>query len=159
MTRVYLIRHAEAVEAPPAFRFLDDLRALTPRGRKRFRRTVRAFARLEERVHAIRASPSLRALQTAELLAVNLKSVPVAVLDDLRPGVAAGVVRDWLLHHRFQSVALVGHGRQLRELARLLLGPRLPFSLKKGSIVRIDLHGERARPRWCLSEDDQAHAA
>ncbi|MGZ6124743.1 MAG: SixA phosphatase family protein [Myxococcales bacterium] len=159
MTRMYLVRHAEAVEVPPGLSFLDDLRALTPRGRKRFRRTVRAFARLEEDVHAIRASPSLRALQTAELLAAHLNRVPVAVLDDLRPGVAAAVVHDWLLHHRFQSIALVGHGRQLRGLARLFLGPELPFSFKKGCIVRIDLHGDRARPRWWLNDDDQALAA
>jgi len=39
--RVYLIHHAHAVDAPPGASFLDDLRALTPAGRRRFARTAR----------------------------------------------------------------------------------------------------------------------
>src|ERR1700694_2659833 len=95
--RLYLIRHAEAVDSPPGARFLDDLRALTPRGGKRFRRTARAFANLGEPVQSLRSSPTLRAVQTAELLAAQLKRAPVAVLEELRPGVAAVVLRDWLV--------------------------------------------------------------
>jgi len=59
-------------------------------------------------------------------------------------------VRDWLLQQRKESIALVGHGRQLRDLVRLLVGPKAPFTIKKGSIIRIDLLGKRARPRWSL---------
>jgi phosphohistidine phosphatase len=157
--RLYLIRHAEAVDSPPGARFLDDLRALTPRGGKRFRRTARTFADLGEPVQSLRSSPTLRAVQTAELLAAQLKRAPVAVLDELRPGVAAVVLRDWLLTQDLDSIALVGHGRQLRELTRLLLGPQPPFAIKKGSIVRIDLRGKKARPRWWLRDQEQALSA
>ena len=152
--RLYLIRHAEAVASPPGARFLDDLRALTPRGDKRFRRTARAFAKLGESIEYVHSSPALRAVQTAELLARQLGRAFVAVRDELRPGVAPVVLRDWLVAQRAESLALVGHGRQLRELARLLIGPRLPFTLKKGSIVRIDLLGRRAFSRWRLREQE-----
>lgn len=157
--RLYLIRHAEAVDSPPGARFLDDLRALTPRGGKRFRRTARTFASLGERVESLRSSPTLRAVQTAELLAAQLNRAPVAVLEELRPGVAAVVLRDWLLGQSLKSIALVGHGRQLRELTLLLLGPEPPFAIKKGSIVRIDLRGKRASPRWWLRDQQQALSA
>ena len=153
--RLYLIRHAEAVDSPPGARFLDDLRALTPRGDRRFRRTARAFAKLGETIEAVRSSPVLRAVQTAELLAAQLERPPVAVLDELRPNVAAVVLRDWLLSQTDPSIALVGHGRQLRDLARLLIGPELPFTLKKGCIFRIDLQGKRGSPRWRLREREQ----
>jgi phosphohistidine phosphatase len=153
--RLYLIRHAEAVDSPPGARFLDDLRALTPRGDRRFRRTARAFAKLGEPIAAVRSSPVLRAVQTAELLAAQLERAPVAVLEELRPNVAAVVLRAWLLSQHDSSIALVGHGRQLRDLARLLIGPELPFTLKKGCIVRIDLRGKSGSPRWRLREREQ----
>jgi len=88
-------------------------------------------------------------VQTAELLARHLRHTQVSVLEELRPGVSAVPVRDWLLQQRKESIALVGHGRQLRDLVRLLVGPKAPFTIKKGSI-RIDLLGKRARPRWSL---------
>src|SRR6267142_139282 len=141
--RLYLIRHAEAVDSPPGARFLDDLRALTPRGDRRFRRTARAFAKLGEPIAAVRSSPA------------QLERAPVAVLDELHPNVAAVVLRDWLLSQSASSIALVGHGRQLRDLARLLIGPELPFTLKKGCIIRIDLRGKQAVSRWRLRDRER----
>jgi len=124
--RVYLIRHAPAVDVPPGARFLDDLRELTPRGRRRFKQTARAFADLGEQIESLQSSPVLRAVQTAELLARHLRHTQVSVLEELRPGVSAVPVRDWLLQQRKESIALVGHGRQLRDLVRLLVGPKAP---------------------------------
>jgi phosphohistidine phosphatase len=154
--RVYLVRHAAAVEAPPGARFLDDLRALTPRGRKRFKRTALAFAEMGEEIELVVSSPSVRTVQTAALLASQLERTRVVLLKDLRAGGSAIAVRDWLLEQRHASVALVGHGRQFRQLARLLLGYDPPFPLKKGSINRIDILGERARPRWSMRDPEQA---
>ena len=91
--RVYLIHHAHAVDAPPGASFLDDLRALTPASRRRFARTARAFAQRGEGIESLRSSPALRAVETAELLAVALKNAHVAVLEELRPGAAAVPVR------------------------------------------------------------------
>src|SRR5258705_854361 len=153
--RLYLIRHAEAVDSPPGARFLDDLRALTPRGGRRFRKTARAFAELGETIAAVRSSPALRAVETAELLAAQIERATVVVLDELRPNVAAVVLRDWLLAQSEGSIALVGHGRQLRDLARLLIGPELPFTLKKGCIIRIDLRGKQAVSRWRLRDRER----
>lgn len=157
--RVYLIHHALAVDAPPGANFLDDLRALTPAGRRRFARTARAFAERGEGIELLRSSPALRAVETAELLAMELKNAHVAVLEELRPGAAAVPVRDWLLQQRTRAIALVGHGRQLRDLARLLVGPEPPLELKKGSIVRIDLKGKKASPRWSLRDPEDAIGA
>jgi hypothetical protein len=56
-------------------------------------------------------------------------------------------------------IALVGHGRQHRDLARLLVGPEPALALKKGSIVRIDLNGKKASPRWSLRDPEDAVGA
>jgi phosphohistidine phosphatase len=159
MRRLYLIRHAEAADAVPGARFLDDLRPLTPRGCRRFRRTARAFAELGERIEVFHTSPALRAVQTAELLAREMRTAAVAVLEALRPGAPAIPVRDWLAAQRAEAIALVGHGRQLRDLLRLRLGPQPPFTLKKGSIVRIDLVRKEARPRWSLRKPQESLSA
>jgi phosphohistidine phosphatase len=157
--RVYLVRHAEAVDSPPGARFLDDLRPLSPRGRRRFIRTARAFAKLGETLDVVRASPTLRTVQTAELLVHHLHASPSAVLDELHRDVPAALVRRWLLDQDARSIALVGHGRQLRDLARLLIGHELRLPMKKGAILRIDVRGDAARTRWLLREDEQAVAA
>src|SRR5258705_8232258 len=122
--RLYLIRHAEAVDPPPGARFLDDLRALTPRGGRRFRKTARAFAELGETIAAVRSSPALRAVQTAELLAAQLERAPVVVLDELRPNVAAVGLRDRLLPPSEGAIRPAGHRRPPRDLARVLVRPR-----------------------------------
>ena len=157
--RVYLVRHAEATDSLPGAQFVDDLRPLTPRGRRQFLRTARAFARLGDRLDALRASPTLRTIQTAELLAHQLRCGAFAVLDELHRDIPAAVLQRWLLEHDPRSIALVGHGRQLRDLARLLVGSDPPFSLKKGAILRIDVRGAVGRPRWLLREDGRAVAA
>src|ERR1700694_2322478 len=81
--RIYLIRHAIAEEAPKGSRFADPLRALSAKGRRRFRRSARRFAELGEAVDAILTSPALRAVQTAEILAAALHSDEVQILDEL----------------------------------------------------------------------------
>lgn len=153
MIRIYLVRHGIAVDHAEKGPLPDDDRPLTGKGRHRFRRLARAFARLGEPPQFIFTSPLPRAVQTAEILAAALKQEEVAVLEELRPGGAVGEllaevgrrVKDE------QSVALVGHDPQMTQLVIALaaLGKedaaRVDF--RKGAVVRIDV-GElpSARP-------------
>jgi phosphohistidine phosphatase SixA len=61
--RLYLVRHAIAAEPAGGAALVDGLRALTAKGRRRFRRSARAFTRLEEEVELVCTSPVLRAVQ------------------------------------------------------------------------------------------------
>ena len=72
---IYLVRHGIAVgreEDMP-----DALRPLTEKGRRRFRKTARAFARLGRKVNLILTSPLVRAVHIEELRAA-IDSVRVA---------------------------------------------------------------------------------
>src|SRR5438309_12026701 len=90
MIRIYLVRHGIAVD-PAEKGALDDYsRPLTARGRRRFRRLARAFARLGEPPDFIFTSPLVRAVQTAEILAGTLRASEVGVLDELRPEAGVG---------------------------------------------------------------------
>ncbi len=160
MIRIYLVRHGIAIDPADRGDLADDDRPLTVKGRRRFRRAARAFARLGEPPHFIFTSPLIRAAQTAEILCGALRQSEVSVLDELRPGGSIGKllaevgrrVKD------DQSAALVGHDPQMSQLVAVLADvPRVDqgrIDFRKGAIVRIDV-GElpSARPtlpRWWL---------
>ena len=160
MIRVYLVRHGIALDHEDRGALADDDRPLTAKGRVRFRRGARAFARLGEPPDFIFTSPLARAVQTAEILAAALKADEVLVLEELRPEGPIGKLLSEVGRQvkDGQSVALVGHDPQMSQLVAALGDvaradvPRIDF--RKGAIVRIDvgeLPGARpAQPRWWL---------
>jgi phosphohistidine phosphatase len=160
MIRIYLVRHGIAVDPADRAELPDDDRPLTGKGRRRFRRTARAFARLGEPPEFIFTSPLIRAAQTAEILVGALRQSEVSVLDELRPGGSIGKllaevgrrVKDE------QSVALVGHDPQMSQLVAALADvPRADqgrIDFRKGAIVRIDVgelpSARPTQPRWWM---------
>lgn len=133
--RVYLVRSATAEGA------VDS--ALSAKGRRRFRRIARAFARLGEPVDQIWTSPALRAIQIAELLnAATLAHDMVDVALELRPGGSPEAVLERLAYEGKGGVVLVGHKRQLAEVAARIVGLSAEsVYLKKGAIARLDVRG------------------
>ncbi len=159
MLRLYLVRHAVAdapVETTPA---VDALRALTAKGRRQFRRNARAFARLGEEIELICSSPSLRAAQTAELLAAALGHDDVRVVEELRRNAALPPLLARLAATDAGSIALVGHRRLLKELAVAVTGVAFEDAVhvrfKRGAIARIDVRKISAdpsgTPRWWIA--------
>lgn len=165
--RLYLVRHAIAEDSPKGARFADPVRALTAKGRRRFRRSARRFAELGEEVDAIFTSPVLRAVQTAEILAGALHSDDVQVMDELHPDGAPAPLLSRLARLSARSVALVGHNRLLCEIAAMLAD--VPFEdaarirLKRGSILRIDVRklgaAASGKARWWLAADGDSPLA
>src|SRR5215469_6165377 len=92
MFRIYLVRHGIAVDHADRGDLPDDDRPLTAKGRRRFRRAARAFARMGETPDLLFTSPLIRAAQTAEILAGAFKVYEVQVLEELRVGVPAGAL-------------------------------------------------------------------
>lgn len=157
MIRVYLVRHG--IAADPAPGEPDDSRPLTAKGRRRFRRAARAFARLGEKVDQLFTSPLVRAVQTAEILARSLGQDEVGVLEELRSGAPIPGLFS-ALDARIEDgegVALVGHDPQMSRLvaalARLQSTEDARIDFRKGAIVRIDVDAfppEKSSPRWHL---------
>jgi phosphohistidine phosphatase len=81
-----VVRHATA-EDKDAFARTgedDDLRPLTPGGQREMREIARALHELVPEIHALAASPLVRAVQTAEILGSAYGREP-ALVEWLRP--------------------------------------------------------------------------
>lgn len=158
MIHLYLVRHGIAEDGKPGQP--DDFRGLTAEGRDRFRRAAKAFARLGEPLDFLFTSPLVRAVQTAELLAVALGKDDVQVLPELAPPVPAAELFAELgkLVKDGQSVAVVGHDPQMSAAVTLAAGlnpqEAMRLEFRKGAIVRIDVKAlpktQPATPRWWM---------
>src|SRR5690242_10458524 len=122
MIELYVVRHGIAVgrESPVE----DSFRPLTAKGRRRFRKTAKAFARIARKLDLILTSPLVRAVQTAEILAGEAKHGEVAILEELDPKVPVETLVEAiaLRANGAKAVALVGHEPQLSELVSVLAG-------------------------------------
>lgn len=137
--RLYLVRHAEAIDRTAEIP--DAMRYLTPDGRSFFRKTVKQMAREGARPDVIFSSPLVRAVQTAEILAVEIGfRGALRVTETLAPGFGRAGLRSVLSKcEGAKEVALVGHEPDLGDLVTSLLSLSEPCSLKKGEVVALDL--------------------
>jgi phosphohistidine phosphatase len=139
MLELYLIRHGLAAERGKDWPD-DSKRPLTPEGVARLRKSARGLNALGVGFDQIVTSPLVRARQTADTLAEELKDhPPIVTADALAPaGSSASVIQEITRHARKARVALVGHEPNLGELAAQLIGARTPLEFKKGGVCRID---------------------
>ena len=131
---ILLVRHAKA-EAE--HKLGDWARGLTAEGRLAFRRHAQLLAD-KIRLQGIATSPYARAAQTAEILAQVLSVDNVQVRLELAPATDVGKQIADLAAELGAGWALVGHNPSLEEAAAAMLKlDRLPFSLKKGSLLAL----------------------
>ncbi len=142
---LYLLRHGEAGEAPR-----DEERELTPRGHGQARAVAAGIAWLGLEFDTILTSPLPRARQTAEPVAVALKTR----LDEAPP-LATGCTPAMalaLLMGRSERVLLVGHEPQLSDIIKAVTGGRV--HMRKTMLAHVEVRslkppdGELA---WLLS--------
>lgn len=126
---VYLVRHAEAAPGEP-----DELRELTPEGRRQARAVGRRLA-AEEPPAAVRTSPLLRARQTGEAIAraVGVTSQPD---DRLAPGATTEDVRA-VAAECAGAVAIVGHQPDCGHIVAEVSGVEPSFP--PAGVVRLEL--------------------
>jgi len=128
---LYLLRHAEAGEAPH-----DEDRELTEHGHKQARAVASGLTALAPRLDALLCSPLARAIQTANPVATALR-LSIEQVDALASGRTAGEVLDDLARRGGSNrVLLVGHEPQLSQLALHLTGGRV--HMRKAMLARID---------------------
>ncbi|HEY5487680.1 MAG TPA: histidine phosphatase family protein [Candidatus Limnocylindrales bacterium] len=135
--QLHLLRHAHAGD-PMKWNGPDDARPLSEKGRLQAERLGLLLADAGFDPDAIVASPKLRALDTARLVATPL-SMPVRVMEALAGPLDIETVETLLdsLGNPSRPL-LVGHDPDFSELAAALVGlTELP--MRKGALVRIDL--------------------
>ena len=140
--KLYLVQHAEA--KPEAE---DPRRPLTGKGEadaKRLAEFLKGFVRVGRILH----SDKLRAVQTAQALAEELKPREVSIGDDLKPLDDPSAWIGWLASID-EDFMLVGHMPHLGKLASLLLcgDERLKLGFEPGSAACLERDATGA---WAL---------
>jgi phosphohistidine phosphatase len=147
--RLLVVRHATAADKDEFARTgkSDDLRPLTPAGKREMRDVARGVREVVPEVDAMATSPLVRAMQTAEILgdAYDRKPVPV---EWLRPEAPYEDFAQWARSHRDKEMAvIVGHEPHLSGLVSWLLAgsERALLELKKGAACLLEIE-EAAGP-------------
>lgn len=149
---LYLIRHADAVDMAS-----DAARPLSKKGRNQVAELARVLGRAGAfNPGEIWHSPLVRARETAELLAHELKLKPAfsehrELVPEADPAV---IVRK--LAKAGGAVAIVGHEPHLSSVATLLVtGTTEPvvFVMRKCAILCLECAGRHCVVRWHLSPD------
>jgi phosphohistidine phosphatase len=149
---LFLIRHAHAVDGEG---LRDDDRPLSREGRKQALDVGGALARQKVRFARMVTSPLVRAVETAELIAVATGyDGGLDVCDAMRPdGSWKHLLREVLEgHDGAGALALVGHEPTVGHYLSKLLHQK-GLSMSKGAVVRLDWH-DAERPAtvvWTLS--------
>jgi phosphohistidine phosphatase len=159
---LYLCRHGIAADYSASG--ADEDRALTEDGMRKMRKAAHGLKVLDDNITHIFTSPLLRARQTAQILAEELGTAPIAVLPALGPPGH----RRMLLNHlgdlsgkpKVGNVIAVGHEPTMSEWTRAICfgdtGPEMFF--KRGAMAAIELDdAERGTLRWYLTNSVLRH--
>jgi len=164
--KLYIVRHAIAVEAGKPEYEDDSLRPLTGKGKKKMQRIARGLRELEAEFDLILTSPYLRAVETAKIIrkAFDLDKELLIETEYLTPASDGGQLIS-LINEKYAGVAnlaLVGHEPSLSSLVSVLVSgdPTLSFTLKKGGVCRLSVdtlqYGRCATLDWLLSPSQLA---
>ena len=137
--KLYFLRHGDAGD-PQQWEGNDAERPLTDDGRRRMVLEARTMRSLELGVDRVLTSPLLRALQTAEIVAAELKRKDHVATDPrLGPNFGrerlAEILRD---NQDVDDLMLVGHDPSMSATVGDLIGGG-KISLRKGGLVRVDV--------------------
>jgi phosphohistidine phosphatase len=137
--RIYVVRHAWAEDQDEAAYPNDDLRPLSRKGRKRFRRLARKLAKRGFDVAHIATSPLVRCRQTADILADYLASdASIAEFGALRPSSQLEPLLEWTRQQEGRDVAWVGHAPDVGRLTAALIGGNAAIDFDKGAVAAIE---------------------
>ncbi|MGH7192699.1 MAG: SixA phosphatase family protein [Candidatus Saccharimonadales bacterium] len=143
---VYVVRHAWAEDRDEAVYPNDDLRPLTAKGKKRFRRVVKRLVKRGFCPRQIATSPLVRCRQTADLMAEFVPQAPsLEELDGLKPGGRLEPLLAWTAECGEGDVAWVGHAPDVEELtAALIGGGEAALHFAKGAVAAVEFTGHVA---------------
>lgn len=139
--KLYLVRHAEAVDVGERGITTDAGRTLTAKGIEQSRRAGEFMKKHAVMPEIVISSPLTRAIQTARQLAgILAPDLEVRVVPQLAPGTPLENTIRTLGELKRTSIIAVGHMPEVAELASALLtGSGAPFlSFGKASIAALD---------------------
>jgi len=137
VTLLALLRHAHAGD-PERWNGPDATRPLSDKGRRQAERLGRHLRSVGDDSDLLIASPRLRALQTAEIVA-GLLGAPLATDDRLAGPLDLGIVEAILVDAGDPArPILVGHDPDFSELLGMLVGAGT-IQMRKGAFARVEV--------------------
>jgi phosphohistidine phosphatase len=155
--KLYVMRHGPAEDHAESG--MDGDRALTVAGRDRVRSVARMLTEVGEEPLLVVTSPLVRAVQTAEVVALVTKlgerEGAVEVRRQMAPGGDGATLAHQLVAEEKKRVMLVGHEPDLSALVSGLLGQfGRPFD--KAMVVGLHLSSDTGRGRLRFVLDPKA---
>lgn len=148
--KIYLMRHASAVERLGGAIVNDSQRPLTEEGREEARCVANALKKLNARPNFIVSSPLVRTRQTAEIIKEVLGiEGELKIADGLAPGgTASEVFKNLKKMPPFEEIFLVGHEPDIGRISAdlMLAGPEVMLPFKKAAVIRVDV--QDLPPSW-----------
>jgi phosphohistidine phosphatase len=150
---LFLVRHAAAAEG---MLYGDDAeRPLTADGRRAAMRVGASLAEHGVKLDLIVASPLVRAVETAELIAVSLEyDAELQIRPELKPEGSANEIIDRVLkpNEKAGRIAIVGHLPSMGNVLGTLLGRPGGISMSKMSVARLGwADGRPAKLVWVMT--------
>src|SRR5512140_2284140 len=142
MIALHLLRHAHAGD-PAKWDGDDAARPLSEKGRRQAKDLGGLLAVIDEPPDLFITSPTVRSVQTAEIVAKALRNRVKVVVDarlggPLEPAMLNSILDDAGPAYR---PCLVGHDPDFSELLGGLIGT-YPIPMRKSSLARIDFPGD-----------------
>ena len=153
--KIYLVRHGIAYEPGEPGYEDDTQRPLTDKGREKMNKVARVLKRLNVKPDAIVSSPYLRARQTAEIFAKELKykknkiEFSERLLPTSKPEpMIAEIIEKYIV----EELVIVGHEPCLGLLISALAAgdPDLAINVKYGSVCCLSVDDFRIERRAAL---------
>jgi len=144
--KLFLIRHAEAIDYETESVRSDDLRYITPKGRKTSSTVFKSLKDYFLDLDKVFTSPLVRSVQTAEVLACTLKyKHDVEIANELLLNGTVSKLQQLLKRNTvFTSIALVGHEPLMSLLVEGLSDKKeLNFHFRKSGVCFIDYDAEK----------------
>ena len=141
--KLLVVRHAAAADKDEFGRTgkSDDLRPLTPAGKREMRDVARGIREVVPDIDALLTSPLVRAMQTAEILADDYDAKPARV-EWLRPEAPYEDFGQWARSRGDkETVVIVGHEPHLSGLVSWLLAgsKRSLLEMKKAGACLLEM--------------------
>jgi phosphohistidine phosphatase len=148
--KLYMMRHGPAEEDAASGHDAD--RALTTAGRERVIHVAKALIAAGEGPREVLTSPLVRAVQTAEIVAIVTHAANLRVRREVAPGGDGARLAHFLASGGQKRVMLVGHEPDLSELLSALVGVPLARPFDKAMVTGLHLSRDsgEARLRFVL---------
>ncbi|MEP7145975.1 MAG: histidine phosphatase family protein [bacterium] len=138
--KLFLVRHAEAIDHETDSVKDDEHRFITTSGRMRTRKIAKTLIEELKDLEIIFTSPLIRAVQTAEIISSGIKfRNDILLVNELKNESSTSSLLQLLsMNSELKSVALVGHEPKISMLVKSISGKNDLIDFRKSSVCLID---------------------